>query len=66
MCPFLTYQYFLEIFCSQVILLEKVPNFATLGEIVFGKPLGFNSKLCNYLFAALCRKGEIKGLFLKF
>ena len=57
--------YFWEGFCLEVVILEKVPNFATLEELVFGKPSGSTSKPCNRLFAALCPKREIKGLFLE-
>ena len=65
-CPFLTYPYFWEYFCFQDVIFEKVPNFATLEQMVFGKSPGCTWKLCNHLFAALCCKWGIKDLFVKF
>ena len=65
-CPFLTYLYFLEYFCLQVAIFKKVPPFATLEEMVFGKPSGCASKICDRLFWGLKGKKEIKGLFVKF
>ena len=47
-------------------IFETVPNFATLEEMVFEKVPGCTSKLCNHLFAILCRKREKEGLFIKF
>ena len=66
MCQFFSYPYFLEGFCLQVMILGKVVNFGNLKEMVFGKPPGCTSKLCNRLPAWLSLKREIKGLFLKF
>ena len=65
-CPFLTYLYFWEYFCLEVAIFKKVTNFDTLKEIVFRKPPGCTSKLCNSLFWGLKGKKEIKGLFVKF
>ena len=66
MCPFLTYPYFWEGFCFPVMILEKVANFGTLEEVVFGKPPGCTLKLCNRLPAWLFLKREIKVLLLRF
>ena len=65
-CSFFTYPHFWEGFWLQVMILEKVGNFSNLEKMVFGKPPGCTSKLCNRLPAWLCLKREIKGLFLKF
>ena len=65
-CPFLIYLYFWEYFCLEVAIFKKVTNFDTLKEIVFGKPSGCASKICDRLFWGLKGKKEIKGLFVKF
>ena len=47
------------------MISEKVANFGTLKEIVFGKPTACTSKLCNRFLAWLCLR-EIKWVFPNF